>query len=162
MRRRWRRDTGIVLAGLSLAAAACYSQVPLEGAVPTTGATVVVELTDLGRVNLSGRIGEEVDLVEGAVVSASAADMVVAVQRVTSLRGVDTRWSGEEVRMQPADYRRASVKTQSKGKTALLAGSAAAAALAVVLTKSLIGGGSAKSDSTNGGTNPESTLPPAF
>lgn len=150
-----------MLVGLSLAGVGCYAQAPLNGAVPATGATVVVELTDQGRVSLGGQVGSEVDVIEGAVVSATAAEMVVAVQRVTSLRGVTTRWSGEEVRMRTEDYRQASVKTASKGKTTLLVGSAAAVGLAAVLTKSLIGGGSAKIDTTNGGPNPEQTLPPA-
>ena len=144
----------MVLGGLPYLAG-CYASMPLQGA-PQSGATVVLDLNDRGRVALGGLIGPSAKTVEGQVASATDSSYSLHVSSVSYLNGQSNRWSGEPLTVPTSLVSQAKQRTFSQGRTMLL-GAAAVAALALLIkSTNLIGnssGGSGGNPPPPGGTS---------
>lgn len=77
----------------------CYTYRPLPTAEPVPGSRVSAELTDEGARELSGTIGPAVGHVEGEVLRVDSSTIELSVLQVESMRGWQTDWSGESVRI---------------------------------------------------------------
>jgi hypothetical protein len=122
MFRLCRRMTGVALCATIGLQWGCYTYQPVQSAPPAVQERMAVTLSDRGRLALADRLGSNVEQVEGVLLGQDSAGVVVAVARVTDVRGGSALWSGEEVTI-PTDailgYR---TRTLSKAKTFLLAG----------------------------------------
>ena len=75
----------------------CYTYRPLTTQDPVAGTRVSAELTGEGSRSLSGRIGPEVEHVEGQVLRVDSTDIELAVVQVEGVRGYQSDWKGERV-----------------------------------------------------------------
>ena len=128
---------------LCLALTGCYVNVPLVGSrpEPASGARLVIELTDQGRVGMERQLGSEVAWFEGALVARSDTSYVLGVSSLWTVWGAQSRWQGERVTLRPDYVRRMSERRFSGGRTAAAVGVATAGLVALVLTRSLLGWG---------------------
>src|SRR5829696_7493333 len=88
------RALAVVLAAFL---AGCYNYVPVTAAAPPTGARANVVLTDVGTVEMARWVGPSTRAIEGEVVSADTAAIVLAVRRLERRNGVEEFWKGERV-----------------------------------------------------------------
>ena len=77
--------------------AACYSYRPISAPGPDPGARISASLTQEGAMAMLAVLGPEVSEIRGRVVDADRDTLRVSLASVTSVRGVPTSWSGEEV-----------------------------------------------------------------
>lgn len=75
----------------------CYTYRPLSTAAPSPGSRVSVELTDDGSRNLSGKVGPDVEHVEGEVMAVDTGAVSLSVLQVETTRGFQSDWKGENV-----------------------------------------------------------------
>lgn len=129
---------------------ACYRYVPVAGTAPT-GETLVLEITDQGRVQLGGSIGTSPLKVEGRLNATTDTSYTVAVRSVESVRGEVAPWTGEAVTIPRSSVSIVRVKRLDRARTALTIGSAVGAVAAFLLTRSLV---------TRGSRDPGETRPP--
>ena len=135
-------------AGLLLALAGCYTYRPLPAAVPAAGLRVQAALTDTGADSLAGRIGRDVSVVAGSVVTADSTALTLAVHEVENRRGERSDWEGESVLIPRRYIRELQERRLSLGGTGLLGGALAAGLVAA--TEALGGRGTAE----GGGAGP--------
>jgi hypothetical protein len=138
-RRVWRGWTALVLAGVS-SITGCYTQRPVTGA-PPPGTTVVLDLSDRGRVALGDSIGTAASRIEGVVQSSSDSSYVLRVSSVQYLNGQSNRWSGEPLSVRTDLIGRTRERQFSRSRTWALGLGVAAAILTVALTTDLFGRG---------------------
>src|SRR6186713_3259609 len=92
------RSLCVVVAVLP-AALGCYAYAPLDTSTGVqAGEHVAVEITDRGRVELSGRLGSGVLRLEGTLTRTDSVELVMNVWRVAQISGPPSRWSGESIR----------------------------------------------------------------
>jgi hypothetical protein len=131
-----RRSVSVrALAALTLAGASplagCYATRPLATA-PTPGTTVVLDLSDRARVQLSDRIGPSAASIEGVVQPGTDSDYVLSISSVKYLNGQTNQWSGERFTLSSGLVTQAWTREFSRSRTwALGVGIAAAIATAV-------------------------------
>lgn len=77
--------------------AGCYTYRPLSTAAPLPGTRVSAELTGDGSRDLSGRVGPDVEHVEGQVMAVDTATVRLSVLQVETTRGLQSDWKGENV-----------------------------------------------------------------
>ena len=128
------------VAALLLASQACYEYVPVETSAAPVGKLVELKISDQGRVGLAPRFGAGLDRVTGRLVSQREGDLTMNVFSVRNLEGQNTRWSGEEVHLDPGFIRSVSGRRLSTTRTAIVA-VAAAAVLYFTAGRALTGGG---------------------
>lgn len=126
------------IAGCALALSGCYVYTPVA-LRPTPGMELALDLNDLGRVEMSGRLGPEIARVEGQLVEATDSTFQILMARARTLDGVVTRWSGEDVTLRREHVKEVSGRKLSRGRTALAAGSMAVAIAAFILGQALDG-----------------------
>ena len=131
---------GITAFMVSMTGCYTYPVRPLAEVSPS--ATVSVEVTDVGRVDLAGPIGAGVARVEGKVVEVSDSVIRLAVTEVTFLSGLSNKWQGQDVTLRPQDVRSVSQRTYSKQRTVLsvVLGVVAAATILLAGFKGLFSG----------------------
>lgn len=122
-----------------LAAAGCYTYVPLETANPPVGETMSFQITDRGRVGLAESFGSGLVQVEGRLTSVDTRDYVMDVFRVAQLDGTRSMWSGERVRLNKEFVGQVQRRQLSRKRTFALAGAITLGVTALVASKSLIG-----------------------
>jgi hypothetical protein len=154
---RARRMAVVTTAILCVAfAAGCYIYVPSDPSRLIPGQQVAYDLNDLGRLNLSSQIGEEVARISGIVVQQSPASSTLKVTELTYLNGRSTQWSGEAITIRQ-DFIKASYEQQlSKSKTAAAALAGAAGVGALVAARAIVGSSVGDNGGKTGG-NPPST-----
>ena len=78
---------------------ACYTQQPVVDPAAASGRNVevVVDLTDRGRYELRGALGESPRSVQGRLVAVDDSTLTVAATSVLSLTGENVTWTGERV-----------------------------------------------------------------
>jgi hypothetical protein len=131
-----RRGLVITLAVLSNACYS-YSSTGLGSATPPD-TRIAASLTTRATVNLEGRLGPDVERVEG-VLSRMAGDSVeMRLQRTLNRRGEWMTWGGESVRFGPNDFASVGQRRFSRGRTVLAVG-AFAALVVLGLNLDLIG-----------------------
>jgi hypothetical protein len=130
-RRRATRRGGSLLALVLVGPlAGCYTTRPVTTA-PVPGATVLLDLTDVARVEFGERIGGSASRIEGIVQSQNDTAYMLHISSVSYLDGRTNKWSGEPLTVPTRLVSRAQVREFSRSRTTLL-GAAVAAALAVV------------------------------
>lgn len=134
--------------------AGCYTYVPSDPSRLIPGQQVAYDLNDLGRLNLSSQIGEEVARVAGVVVQQSPASSTLKVTELTYLNGRSTQWSGEAITIRQ-DFIKASYEQQlSKSKTAAAALAGAAGVGALIAARAIVGSSVGDNGGKTGGTPP--------
>jgi hypothetical protein len=128
----------VVAVSIGLLSAGCYSVRPAAGLRPELGKTLVLELSDAGRVALGPAIGQSIMQVTGKVVSADSNAYVLSVTETQSLNSLVQVWRGEVVTFQASHVSRVFERQFSPLRTAILAGAVvvgAAAFLGPIRTK---------------------------
>jgi hypothetical protein len=138
--RAWRGWTALLLTGVA-SVSGCYTQVPVVGA-PKPGTTVVLDLSDRGRLALGDSIGSSAARIQGIVQSSSDSSYVLRVSSVQYLNGQSNRWSGEPLTVRADLVGRTQERQLSRKRTWAAGIGVAAAVLVVLLTTDLIGSGS--------------------
>ena len=125
--------------GLSLASSVgCYTTQPLMAA-PDVGTPTVIVLNDRGRVALGEALGQNVDRLEGGVVSRGDSSFVVAVRNVRYFNGETNEWKGEQVTVPVAGVRTLEARRFSRKRTWTLVGALTAGFIAFIITRSVLG-----------------------
>ena len=75
----------------------CYTYRPLVSPDPVAGTRVSAQLTEEGSRDLSGKVGPEVEHVEGEVLRVDSAGIQLSVRQVEGFRGIESDWNGEPV-----------------------------------------------------------------
>jgi hypothetical protein len=127
--RAWRGCTALLLVAVS-PLAGCYTTRPVTTA-PAPGATVILDLTDRGRVDLGDRIGPSAASIQGIVQTQSDSSYVLRVSSVSYLGGQQNKWAGESLTVPAALVSRARLREFSRSRTTAI-GLGIAAALAAV------------------------------
>ncbi len=131
-------------------AVGCYAFVPSESSHLVPGRHVALELNDLGRLNLSSRIGADVMQLTGTLVQQSATEYTIKTMKVTYLNGRTADWSGESVTVSQEYVRGVYEEKLSPSKTAAAVAGVVAVVGGVIAGKGLSGSG----NTGNGGKGP--------
>jgi hypothetical protein len=135
--RAWRGWTALALAAL-VPLAGCYTTRPVTSA-PAPGATVVLDLTDRGRVDLGERIGPSASSIEGVVQLRNDSSYVLRVSSVSFLNGQSNKWSGEPLTVPASLVSRARLREFSRSRTTAVGVGVAAALAALFITTDFLG-----------------------
>jgi len=127
----------------ALAVCACYTQTRLTS-LPVPGASLIVELNDVGRVEMASQIGPSVTRIEGYLDARIDSQFVLRVTNASSISGTVSPWSGESVTLRPTFVQAMFERRLHRGRTVAFAGGLASAVGFFVLTRGLgvLGGGS--------------------
>jgi hypothetical protein len=132
MRRASRLTVWGLLCAALVGAQGCYQYTPVAGPLPVR-APVALALTDHGRAQLSDRIGPEIDELRGLLVSSTDSLVVVAMQESVTLRGISSKWAGEELTVPRGLIARVRQRQFSRARTiGLVATGGLGAAVAIV------------------------------
>ena len=129
----------------------CYTYRPLATPVPEAGASVDVELNDLGMRDLAGEVGPNIDHVQGRVVRADSSDLELSVTGVQNIRGEPTEWNGERLRLPMRYVQGVEERRLSGAGTGLLGGAVAAGLVAAYRLLGGPGSGAGPSGHSPGG-----------
>jgi hypothetical protein len=121
------------LAGAMLISTGCYSYVPVFNA-PSTGTEVSVALTDKGRAALGDRVGPEMDQLRGVLTETTDSSLSLSMRETVSLRGVSAKWDNEPVTLHRDFVSTMRLRTFSRGRSAVVAGTFGAAAALFVIS----------------------------
>jgi hypothetical protein len=136
---------------LFLTVTACYTQRPLESAVPAPATRIIARVTDSGAVAIGGPVGPGALEVEGIVATADEAVWNVNLTRVDYRGGSSVVWNKELVAFPRNALSHVNVKRVSKSRSWMAAGLIAASAFLASRMFSEIG---ASGDGPGGGENP--------
>jgi hypothetical protein len=140
MPRRVRRGwSALLLAALS-PLAGCYATRPVTTA-PAPGTTLLLDLSDRGRVALGDRIGPSAATIEGVLQSPGDTLYQLRVSSVTYLNGQNNRWSGESLAVPVSLVSRARYREFSRSRTAAIGVGIAAALVTLFTQTNFLGGG---------------------
>lgn len=134
-RRGW---SALLLAGLS-PLAGCYVTRPVTTA-PTPGTTVLLDLSDRGRVALGDRIGASAATIEGVLQSPGDTTYLLRVSSVSYLNGQSNRWSGESLAVPLSLVTSARYRELSRSRTTAVGVGIAAAIVALFANTNFLGG----------------------
>jgi hypothetical protein len=133
MRRSW--SLFAVSAWLTLQG--CYEFIPTSTTTPPTGETVVLQISDRGRVALGERLGPGVTQIQGRVTSVADDQVSMSVASVGYVSGETSLWSGETMTMSREFVGNVSVRTFSKSRTWVAVGASVAVAGFFIATRGL-------------------------
>jgi hypothetical protein len=102
---------------------ACYSQQPVvdPAAVSGRNVEVMVDLTDRGRYELRGALGESPRTVQGRLVAVDDSTLTLAATNVLSLTGENVTWTGERVALPRTGIALVQQRSLSRGRSVLAA-----------------------------------------
>jgi hypothetical protein len=135
MQRSWR---ALVFPAL-VALVGCYLYTPAQGAAPPVGQTVLLSVSDRGRVELRERLGPGVSSIEARVADMEGDQLTLNVYGVKYISGESSRWSGESMRLNRDLVEQLWTRRLSKKRTWIAAGSAAVVITAFIATRGLLG-----------------------
>jgi hypothetical protein len=137
------RTKAVLIAVFVCAAVApgCYTLVPSESSRLVPGREVALELNDLGRVNLSSRIGAEVRQLAGTLVQPADTVYTIRTRQITFLNGRTAEWSGEQVLVKQEFVRGVFEQKISSARTTAAVAGAVAVLGGVIAGMGLTGGG---------------------
>ncbi len=136
-----RNCTRAAAAITSLLLAACYTQIPLETAVPAPATRIVATVTDSGAVALGNAIGPGALEVEGVVEEATADSWKLQMLRVDDRFGKSNVWQRQVVNFPRYTLTRPEVRRLDKTRSWLAAGGIIAGAfLSAQAFSAIIGG----------------------
>ncbi|MDB4887464.1 MAG: hypothetical protein JWN79_2902 [Gemmatimonadetes bacterium] len=138
-----RRGGSLLVLALVGPLAGCYTTRPVTTA-PAPGATVLLDLTDVARVQFGERIGASAARIEGVVQSQNDTAYVINISSVSYLDGRTNKWSGEPFTVPAQLVSRAQLREFSRSRTSLLSAGIAAALVVVFATTQFLGLGGAE------------------
>lgn len=144
--RRVGRAWAAVLLTATSTLGGCYSHAPVVG-VPAPGSTVVLDLTDRGRVALSDSVGPSANRIEGVTAAGSSdSSYALRVSAVQFLNGQTNRWNGEPLTVRADLVGRAQERRFSRGRTVALGAAILAAIVTVIVSTDLFVAGDSVPD----------------
>jgi hypothetical protein len=121
--------------------AGCYTYTPIATLQPAPGTNLSLVLSDEGRMQSMRQVGPYAMRIEGELLEATPADLVVAVTDVVDIRGTRSKWAGESVTL-PRSYVMTTYQKQfSRSRTVLLATAVAGGIVAIIAGRNLLGFG---------------------
>lgn len=135
--RALRRWSALLLAGLS-PLTGCYVTRPVTTA-PAPGTTVLLDLSDSGRVALGDRIGQSAATIEGVLQRPGDTTYLLRISSVTYLNGHSNRWSGESLAVPLSLVSRARYREFSRSRTTAVGVGIAAAVVALFANTNFFG-----------------------
>ena len=117
----------------------CYVYAPVQGTTPVIGQTMLLSISDRGRVELGERLGPGVAKIEGRVSSVDGDQLIVDVLGMEYISGETSRWSGESMRLNRNFVEGLATRTLSKKRTWIAVGVTAVALTAFIASHGLIG-----------------------
>jgi hypothetical protein len=137
--RSWRRWAALALASVA-PLSGCYTTQSVASA-PEPGTTVLLDLTDRGRVQLGDRIGPSASRIEGVVQTQSDTAYMVRISSVEYLNGQSNKWSGEPFIVPASLVSRAQQRQFSRSRTISVGAGIAAAIITVFMKTDFFGSG---------------------
>jgi len=135
--RLWRRWTALALGSVA-PLSGCYTTQSVASA-PEPGTTVLLDLTDRGRVQLGDRIGPSASRIEGVVQMQSDTAYMVRISSVEYLNGQSNKWSGEPFVVPASLVSRAQQRQFSRSRTISVGAGIAAAIITVFMKTDFFG-----------------------
>ena len=132
------RALACAAAGLAVG---CYQVAPLDLVPVGSGQTVVLDLTDQGRVAMSESVGPGVRSLTGRLVAATEGAVVLRLTQVVDVNNVPQTWAGESLSVERRYLARSVERRPDRLRTALLAGGVAALIIGYFANRSLFGQG---------------------
>jgi hypothetical protein len=120
-----------------LALQGCYTYAPVQSSVPPTGETVVLNISDRGRVALGERLGPGVTRIQGRVTNVADQQLSLNVASVSYVSGERSLWSGESVSLDQDYVGTVEVRRLSKGRTWAAVGISTVAVAVFIATNGL-------------------------
>lgn len=118
---------------------ACYTYAPVQTTTPPVGETVLLQISDRGRVGLGERLGPGVAHIEGRVTQTNGDEYAINVFQVAYINGERSMWSGELVRLDRDFVAQLQERKLSKSRTWIAAGAATVAVTAFMASRGLLG-----------------------
>ena len=129
--------------------AGCYTYTPIATLQPAPGTNLSLVLSDEGRLQSMRQVGPYAMRIEGELLQATPADLVLAVSDVVDIRGTRSKWTGESVSLPRSYVTMTYEKRFSRSKTVLLATAVAGGIAAIIAGRNLLGfGGSGDNGTT--------------
>ena len=128
----------LILPALS-ALAGCYVYVPVPGTTPPVGQTMLLSVSDRGRVELGERLGPGVAKIEARVSGIDGDQLTLNVYGVQYIGGERSRWSGESMRLNRDFVQQLSSRSLSKRRTWIAVGASAVVITAFIASHGLLG-----------------------
>src|SRR5437773_6674558 len=100
--------------------AGCYTYVPVGTLQPAPGTKLSLVLNDEGRSQAARQVGPYTMRIEGELLQATDADLVLAVTDVVDIRGARSRWTGETVPLSRTFVMSTTEKRPSRSTTLLI------------------------------------------
>ncbi len=129
----------VLIGCISLCAAGCYMERPLQDPTPVPSTRVLAQLTDSGTVALSNALGPGALGVEGVVASADAQSWTLQMVRVNHRDGRIIEWNREPVNFPRNLLTQPMVKVLDKKRSWLAAGGIVIGAFILAQTFDLLG-----------------------
>ncbi len=129
----------VLIGCISLCAAGCYMERPLQDPTPVPSTRVLAQLTDSGTVALSNALGPGALGVEGVVASADAQSWTLQMVRVNHRDGRVIEWNREPVNFPRNLLTQPMVKVLDKKRSWLAAGGIVIGAFILAQTFDLLG-----------------------
>jgi hypothetical protein len=136
MKKSWSSLTVVALLTLQ----GCYVYTPLYTSAPPTGESVVLNISDRGRVALAERLGPGVISVKGRVATVAEEQMSINVSAVGYISGENSLWSGESMSLSREYVSNVQVRKLSKSRTWMTVGVTAVAVGTLIATRGLLVG----------------------
>jgi hypothetical protein len=118
--------------------AGCYVNRPVTSA-PAPGTTLLLDLSDRGRVALGDRVGPSAAAIEGVLQSPADTAYLLRISSVTYLNGQNNRWSGESLAVPVSLVSRARYRELSRSRTTAVGVGIAAAIVALFANTHFLG-----------------------
>lgn len=145
----------VVLGAALISSSACYTYSNVPSTNLAAEERAEFRLSDEGRVMMQRQLGPGVLTVEGRVTSTTDAAWTLKVFRLTTVDGIASIWSGEEIELPRAGVALVSTRRLDR-QASIVAAAGVTGALAVfILSRSLFGGGSLFGDGGGGNTGTE-------
>lgn len=127
-----------LVASVLLASAGCYTYSPVSVGTVSSGATVRVELSDVGSTEVEPYVGARVRTLEGRVTRVDSTGLELSVNDLTRSSDVDEAWQGKPVLVPTNGIAAVSLSKLSTQKSFLAAGGLFVGAGA--LARAIVGG----------------------
>jgi hypothetical protein len=126
----------------------CYETLPVQEGPAPTMAGVQLVLNDKGRDELSTKLGNAVDKVEGTITGQNSTTYTIDVSEVYTLGGPSAKWSGEAVTIAKEGTSGYRIHRFNETRTIILAAAITAAVVVFFATSGLGSSGTGNGPNT--------------
>jgi hypothetical protein len=144
--RTWRGAAAVYL--VLTQTVGCYASLPVNEA-PQPGTTLLLDLTDQGRVALGPKLGQSAERIQGDLQAVSDTGYTLRVASVRYINGQIQQWTGESFTVPVGFVSRTRRQEFSRFRTFALAGGIAAAIVVGLMKANIIGGAGGSHDRPN-------------